>query len=87
MEDTCHFELKGRGFYQSRGRMRKATKTKGKNRLFFRSQHKHCNYFYEDAFEKLQSDGLLTRLDLAWSRDSAAKSYVQHKISENVDEI
>ena len=65
---------------------RKTTKTKGKNRLFFGSQHKHCNYYYEDEFEKLQSNGLLTHLDLAWSRDMAAKSYVQHKMSENADE-
>ena len=66
---------------------RKATGAKGKNWLFFGSQHKHCNYFYDDEFEKTKSDGFLTRLDLAWSRDSAAKSYVQHKMLESADEI
>jgi len=66
---------------------RKATGAKGKNWLFFGSQHKHCNYFYDDEFEKMKSDGFLTRLDLAWSRDSAAKSYVQHKMLESADEI
>lgn len=66
---------------------RKATGAKGKNWLFFGSQHKHCNYFYDDEFEKIKSDGFLTRLDLAWSRDSAAKSYVQHKMLESADEI
>jgi len=29
----------------------------------------------------------LTRLDLAWSRDAADKSYVQHKMHENADQI
>jgi len=66
---------------------RKATGAKGKNWLFFGSQHKHCNYFYDDEFEKMKSDGFLTRLDLAWSRDSTEKSYVQHKMLENADEI
>jgi sulfite reductase (NADPH) flavoprotein alpha-component len=66
---------------------RKATGAKGKNWLFFGSQHKHCNYFYEDEFEKMKSDGFLTRLDCAWSRDSAEKSYVQHKMLNCADEI
>jgi sulfite reductase (NADPH) flavoprotein alpha-component len=66
---------------------RRATGAKGKNWLFFGSQHKHCNYFYDAEFEKMKSDGFLTRLDLAWSRDSAAKSYVQHKMLESADEI
>lgn len=66
---------------------RKATGAKGRNWLFFGSQHKHCNYFYNDEFEKMKSDGFLTRLDLAWSRDSAAKTYVQNKMLESADEI
>ena len=35
----------------------------------------------------MKSDGFLTRLDLAWSRDSAGKSYVQHKMMESTAEI
>ena len=66
---------------------RQAIGAKGKNWLFFGSQHKHCNYFYEDEFEKMKSAGFLTRLDLAWSRDSAEKSYVQHKIWNCAEEI
>ena len=66
---------------------RKAAGAKGKNWLFFGSQHKHCNYFYEDEFEKIKKDGFLSRLDCAWSRDAASKSYVQHKMLEGADEI
>src|SRR6266516_4577190 len=66
---------------------RKATGAKGKNWLFFGSQHRHCNYFYEDEFEEQRREGFLTRLDLAWSRDQADKSYVQHKMLENAAEI
>jgi sulfite reductase (NADPH) flavoprotein alpha-component len=66
---------------------RKAVGAKGKNWLFFGSQHRHCNYFYDDEFEQMKSDGFLTQLDLAWSRDAAEKSYVQHKMHENADKI
>ena len=66
---------------------RQAIGAKGKNWLFFGSQHRHCNYFYEDEFDGMTRDGFLTRLDLAWSRDQADKSYVQHKMLENEAEI
>jgi sulfite reductase (NADPH) flavoprotein alpha-component len=66
---------------------RKAIEAKGKNWLFFGSQHAHCNYFYEDELGKMKSNGFLTRLDCAWSRDQAGKSYVQHKMLENGAEI
>jgi sulfite reductase (NADPH) flavoprotein alpha-component len=66
---------------------RRANGAKGKNWLFFGSQHEHCNYFYREEFEELKRDGLLTRLDCAWSRDQAGKSYVQHKMLENAAEL
>jgi sulfite reductase (NADPH) flavoprotein alpha-component len=66
---------------------RKAVEVKGKNWLFFGSQHEHCNYFYRDELEQYQCDGFLARCDCAWSRDRADKSYVQHKMLENAAEI
>ena len=66
---------------------RKAIGAKGKNWLFFGSQHQHCNYFYREELEQYQRDGFLTRCDCAWSRDQAEKTYVQHKMLENADEI
>jgi sulfite reductase (NADPH) flavoprotein alpha-component len=65
---------------------RKATGAKGKNWLFFGSQHQHCNYFYREELEQYQRDGFL-KCDCAWSRDSSEKSYVQHKMLNNADEI
>jgi sulfite reductase (NADPH) flavoprotein alpha-component len=35
----------------------------------------------------MKRDGFLTRLDCAWSRDQAGKSYVQHKMLENGAEL
>ena len=66
---------------------RKATGAKGKNWLFFGAQHEKCDFAYGDEFQAYQKEGLLTRLDCAWSRDQAQKSYVQHKMMENAAEI
>ena len=66
---------------------RKATGAKGKNWLFFGSQHEHCDFAYGDEFNAYLKKGLLTRLDCAWSRDQAQKIYVQHKMTENAAEI
>ena len=66
---------------------RKAVGAKGKNWLFFGSQHEHCNYFYKEEMAELKRDGILTRLDCAWSRDQADKAYVQHKMLNCAAEI
>src|SRR2546429_2058723 len=65
---------------------RKATGAKGKNWLFFGSQHEKCDFAYGDEFEAFLKEGLLARLDCAWSRDQAQKIYVQHKMTANADE-
>ena len=66
---------------------RKAVGAKGRNWLFFGSQHQHCNYFYRGELEQYQRDGFLTRCDCAWSRDQANKTYVQTKMLESAAEI
>jgi sulfite reductase (NADPH) flavoprotein alpha-component len=66
---------------------RKAFGAKGKNWLFFGSQHEKCDFAYCEEFEAFKKEGILTRLDTAWSRDQAQKVYVQHRIIENAAEI
>ena len=66
---------------------RKATGAKGKNWLFFGAQHESCDFAYGDEFEVYKKEGLLTRLDCAWSRDQREKVYVQHRMKENAAEI
>jgi len=66
---------------------RKATGAKGKNWLFFGSQHAHCDFAYGDEFQTYRKERILTRLDCAWSRDQPEKIYVQHRIKENAAEI
>jgi sulfite reductase (NADPH) flavoprotein alpha-component len=66
---------------------RQARGAKGKNWLFFGSQREKCDYAYKEDFDRFKRDGILTRLDCAWSRDQAHKVYVQHRMLENAPEI
>jgi len=66
---------------------RRATGANGKNWLFFGAQHERCDFAYGDEFNASVKEGLLTRLDCAWSRDQPQKIYVQHKMAENAAEI
>lgn len=59
---------------------RQALGSTGKNWLFFGDRSSKTDYLYGEEWEKYRSDGLLTELDLAWSRDQAEKEYVQHKM-------
>jgi sulfite reductase (NADPH) flavoprotein alpha-component len=66
---------------------RKAVGAKGKNWLFFGSQKASCNYFYKEEFDQLAKDGVLTKIDCAFSRDQTHKVYVQDKMMESAAEI
>jgi sulfite reductase (NADPH) flavoprotein alpha-component len=61
---------------------RMATKAPGRNWLFFGHQHSRYDFFYEDELAGMKAAGVLTRLTLAWSRDSEEKIYVQHRMRE-----
>ena len=66
---------------------RQALGANGRNWLFFGAQREKCDYAYKEDWERFSRDGLLTRLDCAWSRDQAHKIYVQHKLLENAAKI
>lgn len=68
-----------RAFLEER-RERGAT---GANWLFFGDQHRADDFIYQDEIGAFSESGLLTRLDLAFSRDQAEKIYVQHRMTEN----
>lgn len=72
-----------RGFLQHR----EALGASGRNWLFFGDQRAHCDFLYQDDFERWVRTGLLTRLDLAWSRDQDHKVYVQHRMLERAPEL
>jgi sulfite reductase (NADPH) flavoprotein alpha-component len=72
-----------RGFLQER----EATGAKGRNWLFFGEQKRATDFFYEEEWIDWKASGLLSRLDLAWSRDQLAKVYVQDRMREHAAEL
>ena len=66
---------------------REARGAKGRNWLFFGDQKRTTDFLYEDQVIDWQRRGVLTRLDLAFSRDQAEKVYVQHRMRENAAEL
>ncbi|MBD2822712.1 NADPH-dependent assimilatory sulfite reductase flavoprotein subunit [Xenorhabdus sp. 42] len=59
----------------------------GKNWLFFGNPHFVEDFLYQVEFQRYVKEGLLTRIDLAWSRDQQNKVYVQDKLREQGAEI
>ncbi|MEP7070899.1 MAG: hypothetical protein ABI839_00795 [Verrucomicrobiota bacterium] len=59
----------------------------GRNWLFFGSQRERCDYYYGDEFADLKKEGILTRVDCAFSRDQEHKVYVQNRMRENSAEL
>jgi len=66
---------------------RKATGSTGKNWLFFGDQKSATDFLYRDELEAWQAEGVLHRLDTAFSRDQADKIYVQHRMLEAAQEL
>ncbi|MFT8451695.1 MAG: NADPH-dependent assimilatory sulfite reductase flavoprotein subunit [Zymomonas mobilis] len=60
---------------------------KGKNWLFFGNPHFIEDFLYQVEWQAYVKQGLLTHIDLAWSRDQAKKVYVQDKLREKAAEI
>jgi len=66
---------------------RQARKAVGKNWLFFGDRNAATDFIYRDEIEAMQTNGLLTKLDLAFSRDQADKIYVQDRMKEHGAEL
>ena len=66
---------------------RKALGAKGKNWLFFGDQHFITDFLYQAEWQAYQKEGLLNKIDLAFSRDQKEKVYVQDKMLANASEL
>ena len=66
---------------------RQATGASGDNWLFFGDQHVASDFLYQEQLTAMQKDGILTRLDTAFSRDQKAKIYVQDRLREHAAEL
>ncbi|MFT8320245.1 MAG: assimilatory sulfite reductase (NADPH) flavoprotein subunit [Bacillus sp. (in: firmicutes)] len=59
----------------------------GKSWLFFGDQHFVTDFLYQTEWQNLLKTGVLTKLDVAFSRDSNEKVYVQHRMLEHSKEL
>ena len=66
---------------------RESRGAKGRNWLFFGERKRREHFLYQAEFQQYQADGLLTRMDVAFSRDGPAKVYVQHKMLARAEEL
>ena len=72
-----------RGFLQER----EATDASGRSWLFFGERNFRSDFLYQTEWQTWLKDKMLTRLDVAFSRDKAGKVYVQHRLLERAAEL
>lgn len=59
----------------------------GKSWMFFGDQHFVTDFLYQTEWQGWLKDGVLTKMDVAFSRDAEEKVYVQHRMLENSKEL
>lgn len=59
----------------------------GKSWLFFGDQHFVTDFLYQTEWQRWMKERVLTKMDVAFSRDTAEKVYVQHRMLENSKEL
>ncbi|CAM3109905.1 assimilatory sulfite reductase (NADPH) flavoprotein subunit [Vibrio rarus] len=72
-----------RSFLQERD----ARQAQGKNWLVFGDRTFAQDFLYQVEFQRYLKDGLLSQLDVAFSRDGANKVYVQDKLKQNAEQL
>jgi len=66
---------------------RRATRAQGRSWLFFGDRTFTHDFLYQLDWQEALKDGSLTRMDVAFSRDTPQKIYVQHKLWERRAEL
>ncbi|WP_274362083.1 assimilatory sulfite reductase (NADPH) flavoprotein subunit [Paenibacillus thermotolerans] len=66
---------------------REETGAEGKTWLFYGDQHFSTDFLYQIEWQRWLKDGVLTRMDVAFSRDTDKKVYVQHRMLEKRREL
>ena len=60
---------------------------KGNTWLFFGDQHFTTDFLYQTEWQEWLKDGFLEKMNVAFSRDTDQKVYVQHRITEHSKEF
>ncbi|XP_051534477.1 NADPH--cytochrome P450 reductase-like isoform X1 [Myxocyprinus asiaticus] len=75
------------GFIQERGWLKEQGKEVGNTVLYFGCRHKNEDFLYQEELEEFEKTGVLTELNVAFSRDQAQKVYVQHLLKNNKETV
>jgi sulfite reductase (NADPH) flavoprotein alpha-component len=57
------------------------------NWLFFGEQHFDTDFLYQTEWQQWLKSGVLTRMDVAFSRDQTEKLYVQHRMRQKAKDL
>lgn len=66
---------------------REMDENKAKSWLFFGDRNFTTDFLYQTEWQEYLKEGILTKADVAFSRDQKQKSYVQHRMLENGKEL
>ncbi|KAM6296661.1 NADPH--cytochrome P450 reductase isoform 2-T2 [Aegotheles albertisi] len=75
------------GFIQERAWLKQQGKEVGETVLYYGCRHEREDYLYREELARFHQEGILTQLNVAFSRDQAQKVYVQHLLKKNKENI
>ncbi|XP_059389579.1 NADPH--cytochrome P450 reductase-like isoform X1 [Carassius carassius] len=75
------------GFVQERGWLKEQGKEVGETVLYYGCRHKNEDFLYQEELGEFEKTGVLTEINVAFSRDQAEKVYVQHLLKRNKEAV
>uniref|UniRef100_A0A8C2K0Q4 NADPH--hemoprotein reductase n=1 Tax=Cyprinus carpio TaxID=7962 RepID=A0A8C2K0Q4_CYPCA len=75
------------GFVQERSWLKEQGKEVGETVLYYGCRHKNEDFLYQEELDEFEKTGVLTALNVAFSRDQADKVYVQHLLKKNKEAV
>lgn len=66
---------------------REARGASGRSWLIFGDRNFHTDFLYQTEWQQWLKDGILTRMQVAFSRDDEKKYYVQHRLAESARDV
>lgn len=66
---------------------REAQEASGRSWLFFGERNFRSDFLYQTEWQEFLKSGVLSRMDVAFSRDRGSKVYVQHRLKEQAADL